>query len=163
MAALGRRLTMIVRTILAPALFLCGLGAAHATSTLSCTADDKVLAFDAMAVVGHVRDNPILQFQGEIRLRLKDVPEDRRTVTLTDEHLSHRWLYGRDLKLLIFQEQAAGPFPWVELVVQTRRKLGEDADESVGTYRLTLPMPNPKNSSKTRDFTAQGRMACSVG
>ena len=110
------------------ALLVSGPGAAHATATLSCSADDKVLEFDAMAVVGHGRHYPIEQFRGELKLRLKDMPEDRKVLTMADEHLTHRCLLGRDLKLLIFQEQPGASFPSVELVIQTRRKPGEDAD-----------------------------------
>jgi hypothetical protein len=154
---------MLGRIFIILALLVSGAGAAHATATLSCSADDQVLGFDAMAIVGHGRNYPVEQFRGELTLRLKDMPEDRRVLTLADEHLTHRWLHGRDLKLLIFQEQQPGaPIPWVELVIQTRRKPGEDAD-SAGTYRLTVPFPNPKDPSRTRDFTAQGRVACSIG
>ena len=153
---------MLGRVFIAIALLVSGPGRAHATATLSCSADDKVLVFDAMAVVGHGRNYAIEQFRAELKLRLKGVPEDRRVLTLADEHLTHRWLHGRDLKLLIFQEQPGGPVPWVELVIQTRRKPGEDAN-SAGTYRLTVPLPDPKDPTKTRDFTAEGRVTCSIG
>jgi hypothetical protein len=115
-----------------------------------------------MAVVGHTHHNPILQFQGEIRLRLKEVPEDQRVTSLADEHLTGRWLYGRDLKLLVFQEQSGGAFPWIELVIQTQRRPGEDAN-SHGTYRLTLPLSNSRKPSEAREFTARGRISCSIG
>jgi hypothetical protein len=153
---------MLGRVFIALALLVSGTGAAHATATLGCNAEDKVLEFTAMAVVGHVQNMPIMQFQGELQLRLKGVPEDRRGLTLTDEHLTHRWLHGRDLKLLMFQEQPGGPVPWVELVIQTQRKAGDDS-ERAGTYRLTVPLPDPKDPTKTRDFTAQGRVTCSIG
>jgi hypothetical protein len=153
---------MLARVSIVLALLVSGPGAAQATATLSCSAEDKVLEFDAMAIVGHGRNYPIEQFRGELKLRLKGVPEDRKVLTLADEHLTHRWLHGRDLKLLMFQEQADAPIPWVELVIETRRKPGEDA-EGAGTYRLTVPLPDPKDPSKTRDFTAQGRVACSIG
>jgi hypothetical protein len=153
---------MLGRVFIILALLVSGTGAAHATATLSCSAEDKVLEFDAMAIVGHGRNYPIEQFRGELKLRLKDMPEDRKVLTLADEHLTHRWLLGRDLKLLIFQEQPGASFPSVELVIQTRRKPGEDAD-SAGTYRLTVLFPDPKDPSKTRDVTVQGRVACSIG
>jgi hypothetical protein len=153
---------MLGRVFIVLALLASGMGAAHATATLGCSADDKVLEFDAMAIVGHGRNYPIEQFRGELKLRLKGVPEDRKVLTLADEHLTHRWLHGRDLKLLIFQEQPDAPIPWVELVIQTQRKAGEDS-ESAGTYRVTVPLPDPKDPSKTRDFTAQGRVTCSIG
>jgi hypothetical protein len=156
------RWDMLGRGLMVLGILVSSAGAANAAATLSCVADDKVLDFSAMAVVGHIHHNPILQFQGEIRLRLKEVPEDRRVIRLADEHLTHRWLYGSDLKLLIFQEQPGGPFPWIELVVQTQRAAGDDAS-SRGTYRLTLPLPDPRKSSEEREFTARGRVTCSIG
>ena len=153
---------MLGRGLIALGMLVSSAEAASAAATLSCVADDKVLDFSAMAVVGHIHHNPILQFQGEIRLRLKEVPEDHRVIRLADEHLTHRWLSGRDLKLLMFQEQPNGAFPWIELVVQTQRTPGGDAN-SRGTYRLTLPLPDSRKSSETRDFTARGRVTCSIG
>ena len=45
------------------ALLVSGPGAAHATATLSCSADDKVLEFDAMAVVGTAAIIPSSSFE----------------------------------------------------------------------------------------------------
>src|SRR5215204_2812765 len=94
---------------------------AYATASLSCSADDKALRFSAEGIVSHGVGETVAQFAGELEVRLKDAPPGLRKLPLALEHLTQRWLHGREVKLRLFRErerEGEGQGS-VELVVET--------------------------------------------
>src|SRR5829696_4775182 len=70
---------------------------AYATASLSCSADDKALRFSAEGIVSHGVGETVAQFAGELEVRLKDAPPGLRKLPLALEHLTQRWLHGREV------------------------------------------------------------------
>ena len=94
---------------------------AYATASLSCSADDKSLRFSAEGIVSHGVGETVAQFAGELEVRLKEAPPGLRKLPLALEHLTQRWLHGREVKLRLFRERDGEGQGSVELVVETRR------------------------------------------
>ena len=92
---------------------------AYATASLSCSADDKSLRFSAEGIVSHGVGETVAQFAGELEVRLKDAPPGLRKLPLALEHLTQRWLHGREVKLRLFREREGEGQGSVELVVET--------------------------------------------
>jgi hypothetical protein len=133
---------------------------AFASASLSCSVDDKSLKFSADAVVSRGLGEQIPQFAGELELLLKGAPEDFRKLPLSLEHLTQRWLYGRQAKLRMYREREGEPHGSVELVVETRRSR-KDETEYRGRYELTVTTVGADSAAKT--FKARGRATCSFG
>jgi hypothetical protein len=102
----------------------------------------------------------VAQFAGEIEVRLKDAPPGLRKLPLALEHLTQRWLHGREVKLRLYREgDGQGS---VELVVETRRA-GKDETEFSGSYVLTVSSEDAAPGAPTRTLKARGRASCSFG
>jgi hypothetical protein len=152
---------MVQRAILAYLILLGHMGAAQATGNLDCKIEDKSLNVAAEAVVTYGRGRSIVGFRTQADIRLKDMPDDMKNLTLGVEHLAHHWLRDRDAKLLLFWEQSAGSDASVEIIIETRRSNADDAQSS-GTYQLTVSLPSNGNS-KPRILKANGRARCWLG
>jgi hypothetical protein len=110
---------------------------AYATASLSCSADDKSLRFSAEGIVSHGVGETVAQFAGELEVRLKEAPPGMRKLPLALEHLTQRWLHGREVKLRLFREREGEGQGSVELVVETRRAANDETEFS-GSYVLTV-------------------------
>jgi hypothetical protein len=150
------------RALLPLAAGLLAATPALATASLSCSAADRSLKFSADAVVSRGLGEQVPQFSGEIELLMKGVPEDFRKLALSLEHLTQRWLYGREVKLRLYREREGEPHGSVELVVETRRT-PKDETEYRGRYELTVfTLASPQDSTP-KTLKARGRAACSLG
>ena len=134
---------------------------AYATASLSCSADDKSLRFSAEGIVSHGVGETVAQFAGELEVRLKDAPPGLRKLPLALEHLTQRWLHGREVKLRLFREREEGHGS-VELIVETRRA-GKDETEFSGSYVLTVSGEDAAPGTPARTLKARGRASCSLG
>src|SRR3954447_392622 len=110
---------------------------ASATASLSCSADDRSLRFSAEGIVSHGVSETVAQFGGELEVRLKDAPPGLRKLPLALEHLTQRWLHGREVKLRLFRERDGEGQGSVELVVETRRAANDETAFS-GSCVLTV-------------------------
>jgi hypothetical protein len=135
---------------------------AYATASLSCSADDKSLRFSAEGIVSHGVGEAVAQFAGELEVRLKDAPPGLRKLPLALEHLTQRWLHGREVKLRLFREREGEGQGSVELVVETRRA-GKDETEFSGSYILTVSGEDAAPGAPARTPKARGRASCSLG
>jgi hypothetical protein len=135
---------------------------AYATASLSCSVDDRSLRFSAEAIVSHGVGEGVAQFTGELEVRLKDAPPGLRTLPLGLEHLTQRWLHGREVKLRLFREHEGDGRGSVELVVETRR-LGKDETAFSGSYVLTVSSEDAAPGAPKRTLKARGRASCSFG
>ena len=133
---------------------------AYATASLSCSADDKSLRFSAEAIVSHGVGETVAQFAGELEVRLKEAPPGLRKLPLALEHLTQRWLHGREVKLRLFREREGDGS--VELVVETRRAANDETEFS-GRYVLTVSSEDAAPGAPARTLKARGRASCSLG
>jgi len=133
---------------------------AYATASLSCSADDRSLRFSAEGIVSHGVGETVAQFAGELEVRLKDAPPGLRKLPLALEHLTQRWLHGREVKLRLFREREGHGS--VELIVETRRA-GKDETEFSGSYVLTVSGEDAAPGAPARTLKARGRASCSLG
>lgn len=124
-----------MRLIILAAL-LASTATASATGGFTCSIDDKAVNFEAMAVVSHGVGEQIPQIKAELEIRAPGTPDDLRKIDLS-ESVTQKWYYDRDLKLRFYRdregEKAHG---YVELVIQARRKKGEDETDYVGNLRI---------------------------
>jgi hypothetical protein len=139
---------------------------AYATASLSCSANDKSLRFSAEGIVSHGVGETVAQFAGELEVRLKDAPPGLRKLPLALEHLTQRWLHGREVKLRLYRERErereGDGQGSVELVVATRRA-GKDETEFSGSYVLTVSGEDAAPGAPARTLKARGRASCSLG
>lgn len=117
-------------------ILLSMLGSARATGGLSCQADDQSILFLSTSTVARSLAARLLDFQARMDIRLKDAPDDMKTIMLNDEHLAHHWIHDSDTKLKIHWERQKNPYGYVELVIETSDKPGQES--SRGTYHLRI-------------------------
>jgi hypothetical protein len=144
------------------ALLLLSDTPALASSSLSCHFNDRNLKFGAEATFSHGVGEGFVSLGATLQVLAKDTPEDLLTLDLGLEHLTQRWLYGKELKLRLYRErQRAAPHGYVELVIETKQA-GKEAPNYRGSYVLTVHhLPPGKTEGKT--LTLRGRAMCSVG
>jgi len=135
---------------------------AYATASLSCSADDRSLRFSAEGIVSHGVGETVAQFAGELEVRLKDAPPGLRKLPLALEHLTQRWLHGREVKLRLFREREGEGQGSVELVVETRRAANDETAFS-GSYALLVSGEDTAPGAPARTLKARGRASCSLG
>ena len=92
----------------------------------------------------------------------KGIPADLSKLPLELEHLTQRWLYGKDLKLRLYHERpGAGLHGTLELIVEAKQAQ-RDETEFRGTYVLIV-YHIPAEGADGKTITLRGRAACSVG
>ncbi|MEP9352875.1 hypothetical protein ABLE93_04665 [Xanthobacter sp. KR7-65] len=146
----------------------CGLGLAlllaaspaAATGTLTCSIDDKRVAFEAQTAFSHGFGAGFNGFQARLELKGKDAPAGFAPLELNAEALVHHWFHGKDVRLHLFHAPSGGPDGEVELVLQARATGGEE-DGYAGRYVLTVSAPGSDGKSRTLSF--KGRATCSAG
>jgi hypothetical protein len=138
-------------------------GAAHASGSFLCEADDKSLKFSAEAMFSHGLAEQFTSFKGALGIRMTEVPQDLAEATLDSTHLAHHWFYGRALKLHIYRERTGNELPgYTELVVETKQNPKDETDFS-GTYELTVYHMLTANASEGTTLKSKGKVSCSVG
>jgi hypothetical protein len=136
---------------------------AFATGSLSCSFADRNVKLEAEAAFSHGVGEGFMNFGGTLEVLAKAAPEDLRKLDLTLEHLTQRWLYGKELKLRIYHERTGNaPHGYVELIVQTRQHGREETDYR-GSYVLNVYHLPDGSSSEGKTLTLRGKAACSVG
>ena len=135
---------------------------AYASASLSCSADDRSLRFSAEGIVSHGVGETVAQFAGELEVRLKEAPPGLRKLPLALEHLTQRWLHGREVKLRLFREREGEGQGSVELVVETRGA-GNDETAFSGSYVLTVSGEDAAPGTPARTLKARGSASCSLG
>ncbi len=140
------------------------LGAAPvlATGGLSCTFKDRNVSFDAEATFSRGVGEGFVSFSSKLEVLAKAMPDDLRKLQLELEHLTQRWLYGKELKLRLYHERSGpGLHGYVEMVVETKQSAKEETDYR-GTYVLTA-YHIPSEGADGKTITLRGRAACSLG
>ena len=151
-----------MRTALLALMLLLGAGPALATGSLSCSFNDRNLAFEAEATFSRGVGEGFVSFGGKIDVLAKGIPADLSKLPLELEHLTQRWLYGKDLKLRLYHERpGAGLHGTLELIVEAKQAQ-RDETEFRGTYVLIL-YHIPAEGADGKTITLRGRAACSVG
>ncbi|RKE69440.1 hypothetical protein [Pseudorhodoplanes sinuspersici] len=147
--------------LIALVILLASTQTALATGGFSCSIDDKVVNFEAAAVVSHSVGEQIPQVRAELEIRAPGTPDDLRKLDLS-EHVTQKWYYDRDLKLRFYREREGDKaHGYVELVIQARRKKGQDETSYSGNYVLMVHDLGPAGGSEGKTTTRRGRVACS--
>jgi hypothetical protein len=134
---------------------------AFATGGFSCSIDDKAVKFETMAVVSHGLGEQIPQIKAELEIRTAGTPDDLRKLDLS-ESVTQKWYYDRELKQRFYRERdGAKKHGYVELVIQARRKKGQDETSYGGTYALTVYDIASADGSEGKTTTRRGRVMCS--
>ncbi len=143
------------------ATLLASTQTAFATGGFTCSIDDKAVNFEVMAVVSHGVGEQIPQIKAELEIRAPGTPDDLRKLDLS-ESVTQKWYYDRDLKLRFYRdregEKAHG---YVELIIQARRKKGEDETGYSGNYLLTVYDLGTAGGSEGKTTKRRGRVSCS--
>ena len=144
------------------ALLLLGVTPVLASSSLSCHFNDRNLKFGAEATFSHGVGEGFVSFGATLEVLAKGTPDDLLTLDLGLEHLTQRWLYGKELKLRLYRERKrAAPHGYVELVIETKQT-GRQPPVYGGSYVLTVHhLPAGKAEGKT--LTLRGRATCAGG
>ena len=149
-----------MRLMIAAAL-LASTHVAFASGGFSCSIDDKAVNFEAGAVVSRGLGEQITNFKAEIDVRAPGTPDDLRKLDLS-EHLTQKWLHGRELKLRMYREREGDkPHGYVELVIQAQRKKNTDDTDYLGHYILTVYDLGTAGNSEGKTITRRGRVTCS--
>lgn len=150
-----------MRLIVLATALLASTQAAFATGGFSCSIEDKVVNFEAMAVVSHGVGEQIPQIKAELEIHAPGTPDDLRKLDLS-ESVTQKWYYDRDLKLRFYREREGDKaHGYVELVIQARRKKSEDETSYSGNYILTVYDLGTAGGSEGKKTTRRGRVACS--
>ena len=143
------------------AVLLASTQTAFATGGFSCSIDDKAVRFETMAVVSHGLGEQIPQIKAELEIRADGTPDDLRKLDLS-ESVTQKWYYDGDLKLRFYRERDGDKtHGYVELVLQARRKKGDDETSYRGNYVLTVYDLSSASASDGKTTTRRGRATCS--
>lgn len=146
-----------MRTTIAAAILLACAGEAGASASLACSAKDPAVEFALLGAWGRSAGSGVGNFQGEVEIKLKGIPDYARKLELESRHLTQNWYYGRDIKLAIqWMRDGDAPSASVLLVIEAQRGKVDEGDYR-GRYKLTISMPN---IDKPRE--ASGRVTCSA-
>ena len=143
------------------AALLASTQTAFATGGFSCSIDDKAVRFETMAVVSHGLGEQIPQIKAELDIRAAGTPDDLRKLDLS-ESVTQKWYYDRDLKLRFYRKRDGDKtHGYVELVIQAKRKKGQDETSYRGDYVLTVFDLGSAGGSDGKTTTRRGRATCS--
>jgi hypothetical protein len=148
----------MLRAVAAFAAMLAGATSAAATASLGCSAEDKAVKFTAEGTLSRGIGEGFVGFRAELEVLNNSLPAELRSLQFTAEHLTQRWVYGREIKLRLYREVTAGS---AELVVQTRGKSSDDLDQR-GSYVVNIE-ENASPGGESKNLKLRGRASCSVG
>jgi hypothetical protein len=128
-----------------------------ATEGFTCSINDTNLVFDASSRFSSGNGQPFLDFKAKAEVLGNDVPDDFRTLDLT-ESLKHHWIEAGDLRLRFYHERDdESDHASLELIVKTTG-VGDDP-ELAGTYKVTIFNTDPDNKDT---LIFEGRAVCSA-
>lgn len=146
-----------MRAFIVGALLLAGLMPAQASGGVSCEAKDASVQFEAGGGVGRSVGGSLLNFTGEISVKLKGVPADFRQLKFKDSDVSQRWMDGKEVRLQLYREREEGLFGYVDLVILTRRV---EEGSYAGRYELTISHLESEKATEAKQFKARGKVRC---
>jgi hypothetical protein len=146
-----------MRTLVVLALLSAALTSAHASGGVSCEARDASVQFEAGGGVGRSVGGSLLNFTGEINVKLKGVPADFRELKLKDSDVSQRWMDGKEVRLQLYREREDGLFGYVNLEILTRRV---EEGSYVGRYELTISNLESDKATEAKQIKARGKVMC---
>ena len=131
---------------------------AGATEGFNCTIDDAQIAVDASATFSSGNGQPFFDLKAKAQINGEDVPDDFRTIDLT-QSLKHHWFEAGDLRLRFYYErEGEADHASVELIIKTTGE-GDDP-ELTGTYKVIIVNTDPE--AKDTLFY-EGPASCSAG
>ena len=101
-------------------------------------------------------------FKGELEILAPGIPKDFQKIEFAKEHLTQRWLDGRNLKLKIYREREGEPHGYVDIVIEAWPRKDEE-DQFRGGYTLTIFDMSVKKDGEGKTTTLKGRVTCSAG
>jgi hypothetical protein len=129
---------------------------ALATGGFSCAVDDKNVSFEAEAGFSYSLGG-ILNFRGRLALPADLAQKGLDKVTLDPSSLTHHWLHGGELRLLVHAETGEGqPFAALDFVMMTT--VDEEGLNYEGTYSLKV-----EGADLDEPLRRSGRVSCSAG
>jgi hypothetical protein len=145
-----------------PALaLLCLATPAFASAGVSCDSKDGPVSFTVSASYGRSAGSPPSNFNGEIEIKLKGIPEHARKIKLENQHLTMNWFHDRIIKLAVqWTREGDEPSAEVLLTIETRRGKSEDSAHR-GRYALTIILPSSIPGGDGKPKKASGRAVCS--
>jgi hypothetical protein len=152
-----------MRPLFSALAFLALTTPAFATASVHCEADDGSVNFSFGMAYGRSTGSPPNNFNGEIEIKLKGLPEHARKIALEHSHLTMNWYHDRDLKLAVqWTREGNEPSAEVLLAVEARRGKSEDSAHK-GRYVLTVTVPSTIAGGDGKPKTASGRATCTAG
>lgn len=136
---------------------------AFATASVHCEAEDGSVSFSFGMAYGRSAGSPPNNFNGEIEIKLKGIPEHARKIALEHGHLTMNWYHDRDLKLAVqWTREGNEPSAEVLLVVEAQRGKSEDSAHK-GRYALTVTVPDTIPGGDGKPKKVSGRATCTSG
>lgn len=146
-----------MRTLVVLTLLLAGLMPAHASGGVSCEAKDASVQFEAGGGVGRSVGGSLLNFTGEIKVKLKGAPADFRELKFKESDVSQRWMDGKEVRLQLYREREEGLFGYVNLEILTKRV---EEGSYAGRYELTISHLESEKATEAKKVTARGKVKC---
>jgi hypothetical protein len=135
---------------------------AFASAGLSCEASDKTMKLSLEAGISRGVGEDFFSFKGELEILAAGIPKDFQKIEVAKEHLTQRWLDGRNLKLKIYREREGEPHGYVDIVIEAWPRKDEE-DQFRGGYTLTIFDMSVKKDGEGKTTTLKGRVTCSAG
>ena len=151
---------MSMRSAVVFAAAVLGACPAAASGSLDCQAEDKAVDLAIHAVFSHGLGAQFSNVQAELTLKAKAAAAaGPAKITFDAEQLVHHWFLGRDLKLMLYRDNAEGePGGSVQVVVEARRSGGEDETGYAGRYEIQV-----QAAANDKPVILKGKASCSAG
>lgn len=149
----------MLRALAALVLAVLSAAAAHASGGISCEAEDKTVKFQAQAGVNSL-GAAFFDFKASLEILAPGAPKDFRKLAFNNDHLTQRWVGGRNIKLRLYRERAGEPHGYVDLIIETWSRK-DDELEYRGTYLLDI-FDVTKDAPDGKTITLKGRVTCEV-
>jgi hypothetical protein len=133
---------------------------AFASGGVSCDSKDGPVSFTVSAAYGRSAGSPPNNFNGEIEIKLKGIPEHARKIKLENQHLTMNWFHDRIIKLAVqWTREGDEPSAEILLIVETQRGKSEESPY-LGRYTLTMHVPDTSPGGDGKPKKANGRAVC---
>jgi hypothetical protein len=145
--------------ILFVSFLLATLTPAHASGAVWCNAEDASLTFAMRSGLSRGIAGGFLNFEADLTVKLKGVPEDFRQLPFEEAAVSQRWLDDKAFKLWLVRERDGAPGGYLVLVVETTRIAEGDYR---GRYDLTVSAMASDRDYNSTQWAARGKVSCAT-
>jgi hypothetical protein len=138
------------RTVIFPAailVLLAALGPAHATATLTCSAEDRQVSLELFGNIGSGDGATVQITEGSIKLKPWRGKFDAVEFKVEPANMAGSWSFGKELRIGISPEPVKDISVYLAIIAE-RTARGSDIERYRGTY--VLKVYGPKGQTELR-------------